>query len=154
MGLDFFGHVLVSWLSSASNDRLSLQVTFTEASKHHRFLLLLVQPQLLMSTPKDAFTDIRNVSMAPPRNLKILALGKPPCGCVIQPRMDEADNRIDGGGIRGLSSLEILKRVMYRVGQAMEPPVPDLQPWQYFDLIGGTSVGILDPYCTLELTDR
>ena len=30
---------------------------------------------------------------------------------------------------------------MYRVGQEMEPPILDLQPWQYFDLIGGTSVG-------------
>lgn len=29
---------------------------------------------------------------------------------------------------------------MYRVGQEMEPPMLDLQPWQYFDLIGGTSV--------------
>lgn len=28
---------------------------------------------------------------------------------------------------------------MYRVGQEMEPPILDLQPWQYFDLIGGTS---------------
>lgn len=29
---------------------------------------------------------------------------------------------------------------MYRVGHEMKPPVLDLQPWQYFDLIGGTSV--------------
>jgi calcium-independent phospholipase A2-gamma len=47
----------------------------------------------------------------------------------------------DGGGIRGLSSLEILNRIMYRVGRQMNPPRPDLEPWQYFDLIGGTSTG-------------
>lgn len=55
-----------------------------------------------------------------------------------------AEQTLDGGGIRGLSSLEILKRVMYRVGQEMNPPILDLQPWQYFDLIGGTSVRLVE----------
>lgn len=54
--------------------------------------------------------------------------------------MPLSNQLLDGGGIRGLSSLEILKRIIYRVGQEMNPPMPDLQPWQYFDLIGGTSV--------------
>ena len=77
--------------------------------------------------------------MAPPRNLKILSLGLH--SILNYLRLNLSLNiPQDGGGIRGLSSLEILKRVMYRVGQEMEPPVPDLQPWQYFDLIGGTRV--------------
>ncbi|OAQ99127.1 hypothetical protein LLEC1_03559 [Akanthomyces lecanii] len=30
---------------------------------------------------------------------------------------------------------------MFRVRRQMDPPCPDLEPWQYFDLIGGTSTG-------------
>ena len=41
---------------------------------------------------------------------------------------------------------------MYRVGQEMDPPMPDLQPWQYFDLIGGTSVCDMKPPSTISLT--
>ncbi|KAH8593184.1 acyl transferase/acyl hydrolase/lysophospholipase [Bisporella sp. PMI_857] len=48
---------------------------------------------------------------------------------------------IDGGGIRGLSSLLMLQQIMYRVGNQMDPRQPGIQPWQYFDLIGGTSTG-------------
>ncbi|UZP43060.1 hypothetical protein NXS19_010876 [Fusarium pseudograminearum] len=46
---------------------------------------------------------------------------------------------LDGGGVRGLSSLFILKNVMEKVGSKMKRR--DLQPYQYFDLIGGTSTG-------------
>ncbi|KAG8670481.1 hypothetical protein FPOAC1_009897 [Fusarium poae] len=46
---------------------------------------------------------------------------------------------LDGGGVRGLSSLIILKKVMGIVGSKMKRR--DLQPYQYFDLIGGTSTG-------------
>jgi patatin-like phospholipase/acyl hydrolase len=42
----------------------------------------------------------------------------------------------DGGGIRGLSSLIILKYLMKRVN-SQSPP----KPCEYFDLIGGTSTG-------------
>ena len=47
---------------------------------------------------------------------------------------------LDGGGVRGLSSLLILREIMEEIGrraQAHEPPLP----CQYFDLIGGTSTG-------------
>jgi len=47
---------------------------------------------------------------------------------------------LDGGGVRGLSSLLILREIMedidHRTG-ASEPP----RPCEYFDLIGGTSTG-------------
>jgi patatin-like phospholipase/acyl hydrolase len=35
----------------------------------------------------------------------------------------------------------MLQKIMYRVGNQMIPPQPDIQPCQYFDLIGGTSTG-------------
>lgn len=48
--------------------------------------------------------------------------------------------RADGGGIRGLSTIMILERIMKsfnygRKGNDIQ------QPWQVFDLIGGTSTG-------------
>jgi Patatin-like phospholipase len=47
---------------------------------------------------------------------------------------------LDGGGVRGLSSLLILREVMEEIGRrsgAANTPLP----CQYFDLIGGTSTG-------------
>jgi patatin-like phospholipase/acyl hydrolase len=47
---------------------------------------------------------------------------------------------LDGGGVRGLSSLLILRDIMEDIGQTkrtLETP----RPSEYFDLIGGTSTG-------------
>jgi len=44
----------------------------------------------------------------------------------------------DGGGIRGLSAIQILKAIMDRVNEG-RPEL--LHPWQVFDLMGGTSTG-------------
>ena len=47
---------------------------------------------------------------------------------------------LDGGGVRGLSSLLILREIMEEMGRrtkAAETPLP----CEYFDLIGGTSTG-------------
>jgi hypothetical protein len=47
---------------------------------------------------------------------------------------------LDGGGVRGLSSLMILRDIMEAVqGEVDTPEVP--RPCDYFDLIGGTSTG-------------
>ncbi|KZT37348.1 FabD/lysophospholipase-like protein, partial [Sistotremastrum suecicum HHB10207 ss-3] len=47
---------------------------------------------------------------------------------------------VDGGGIRGLSELLILKEIMYRI--KVDEGLVDLpRPCEYFDLIGGTSTG-------------
>ena len=47
---------------------------------------------------------------------------------------------LDGGGVRGLSSLMILRDIMEAIqGEAETPEVP--RPCDYFDLIGGTSTG-------------
>ena len=43
---------------------------------------------------------------------------------------------LDGGGIRGLSSLQILKQLM----ESINPQSPP-KPYDYFDMIGGTSTG-------------
>ncbi|EXJ91972.1 hypothetical protein A1O3_00522 [Capronia epimyces CBS 606.96] len=48
---------------------------------------------------------------------------------------------LDGGGVRGLSSLLILRKIMREVGAQMNPPREQLKPCEYFDLIGGTSTG-------------
>jgi patatin-like phospholipase/acyl hydrolase len=46
---------------------------------------------------------------------------------------------LDGGGVRGLSSLLILREVMEEIGRKADAPAP--LPCEYFDLIGGTSTG-------------
>lgn len=48
---------------------------------------------------------------------------------------------LDGGGVRGLSSLLILRYIMKELGLKLKPQKPDLRPCDYFDLIGGTSTG-------------
>lgn len=45
---------------------------------------------------------------------------------------------IDGGGVRGLSSLLILKQLMETIDPDAEKPP---KPCEYFDMIGGTSTG-------------
>jgi patatin-like phospholipase/acyl hydrolase len=43
---------------------------------------------------------------------------------------------LDGGGVRGLSALQILKQLMETVDRESPP-----KPCDYFDMIGGTSTG-------------
>jgi patatin-like phospholipase/acyl hydrolase len=43
---------------------------------------------------------------------------------------------LDGGGIRGLSSLYLLKQLM----ETLDPDYPP-KPCNFFDMIGGTSTG-------------
>lgn len=47
---------------------------------------------------------------------------------------------LDGGGVRGLSSLQILKQLMERVRVESHLDTPP-KPCDYFDMIGGTSTG-------------
>jgi patatin-like phospholipase/acyl hydrolase len=49
---------------------------------------------------------------------------------------------LDGGGIRGLSSLYILKGLMTRLNhERQQKGLRDVKPCEVFDLIGGTSTG-------------
>src|SRR5271163_186403 len=47
---------------------------------------------------------------------------------------------LDGGGVRGLSSLLILREIMEEIGRQTKTAETPL-PCEYFDLIGGTSTG-------------
>lgn len=47
---------------------------------------------------------------------------------------------LDGGGVRGLSSLHILKQLMERI--AFEKKLDETpKPCEFFDMMGGTSTG-------------
>jgi patatin-like phospholipase/acyl hydrolase len=49
---------------------------------------------------------------------------------------------LDGGGVRGLSTLYILKGLMARLNwQRQSEGLPQVKPCEVFDLIGGTSTG-------------
>lgn len=49
---------------------------------------------------------------------------------------------LDGGGVRGLSSLYILKSIMDRLNHVRsQNKLPRVKPCEVFDLIGGTSTG-------------
>ena len=49
---------------------------------------------------------------------------------------------LDGGGVRGLSTLHILKRIMNEINRLRkEKGRPERKPCEVFDLIGGTSTG-------------
>jgi patatin-like phospholipase/acyl hydrolase len=45
---------------------------------------------------------------------------------------------LDGGGVRGLSSIMILRYIMYLLSTDRGV---DIEPWQEFDMICGTSTG-------------
>jgi patatin-like phospholipase/acyl hydrolase len=49
-----------------------------------------------------------------------------------------ANCRLDGGGVRGLSSLLIIKELMKMIKDEDDP---NPHPCQYFDMIAGTSTG-------------
>ena len=49
---------------------------------------------------------------------------------------------LDGGGVRGLSTLHILKRVMDEINRLRrEKSLLPRKPFELFDMIGGTSTG-------------
>lgn len=49
---------------------------------------------------------------------------------------------LDGGGVRGLSTLFILKTIMDRLNnERNKDGLPSVKPCEVFDLIGGTSTG-------------
>lgn len=51
---------------------------------------------------------------------------------------------LDGGGVRGLSSIMILRHIMENVSKKRGRTV---QPWEEFDMIAGTSTGgLVSPY--------
>lgn len=57
----------------------------------------------------------------------------------VRPRMPRILS-LDGGGVRGLSSLLILRDIMEDIEQRTEADETP-KPCEYFDIIGGTSTG-------------
>lgn len=68
------------------------------------------------------------------RPLRLLSLGRRPES---QTFAAEALICLDGGGVKGLTSLLLLKEIF----RALENQGYSVQPHEYFDLIGGTSTG-------------
>jgi hypothetical protein len=62
---------------------------------------------------------------------------------------------LDGGGVRGLSTLYILKGLMARLNYERQVAnLPPVKPCEIFDLIGGTSTGgYVDSISTVKATD-
>lgn len=58
---------------------------------------------------------------------------------------------LDGGGVRGLSTLLILERIMARLNHGRQAAdLPPVKPCEVFDLIGGTSTGgCVNPFTLL-----
>jgi patatin-like phospholipase/acyl hydrolase len=48
---------------------------------------------------------------------------------------------LDGGGVRGLSTLYVLKGLMARLNHERQAKNLPVKPCEVFDLIGGTSTG-------------
>jgi patatin-like phospholipase/acyl hydrolase len=49
---------------------------------------------------------------------------------------------LDGGGVRGLSTLYILKGLMTQLNKERQNAgLPNVKPCEVFDLVGGTSTG-------------
>lgn len=60
--------------------------------------------------------------------------------CDHLPLFFSVSNKTDGGGVRGLSELIILKELMLRIQQQYGLPATP-KPCQVFDMMGGTSTG-------------
>ncbi len=82
-----------------------------------------IQPPALSPQPSPGPSPSRppTTQRDPPRVRKILSL--------------------DGGGVRGLSIIRILKYIMQELNRERGMESAPLDPWQEFDMIGGTSTG-------------
>ena len=82
-------------------------------------------------------TDHKNPGDGPGRGLCLLSIGDAPLAVRCTYFADECP---DGGGVRGLSSLYLLEQLMQSVNDKARND-PPLKPYEYFDMIGGTSTG-------------
>lgn len=61
---------------------------------------------------------------------------------------------LDGGGIRGLSTLYILKGLMARLNdERQKSNLPRVKPYEVFDLIGGISTGGYVQHASADLAN-
>jgi len=59
---------------------------------------------------------------------------------ILDTRLTHKSPNADGGGIRGLSTLYILERIMYQL-RPTDDPKKRVKPCEVFDVITGTSTG-------------
>ena len=78
-------------------------------------------PQAFTPPPQTSSSHRPAVKRDPPKVRKILSL--------------------DGGGVRGLSIIKFLKYIMQELNRERGLEIAPLEPWQEFDMIGGTSTG-------------
>ena len=92
-------------------------------SPNHYPVLQAPGPPPLQSQPmpRTAASPRPTVKRDPPKVRKILSL--------------------DGGGVRGLSIIKIMKYIMQELNRERGLEETPLHPWQEFDMIGGTSTG-------------
>lgn len=76
--------------------------------------------------------------MSSPRKLHVLSLGR-----YSQNRPYYSADFTDGGGVRGLSSLQILGSIMRSVvhGNPDQGSLDGVYPCDYFDVIAGSGIG-------------
>ena len=79
------------------------------------------------------------VAQGDKHGLRLLSLGIPH-PVVVHHRYLHIVLHTDGGGIRGLSELLILKEIMERIQAKRESPTIPL-PCEYFDMMGGSGTG-------------
>ena len=82
-------------------------------------------------------TDHTRTEHGPNGGLCLLSTGNTPLAVRCTYSADECP---DGGGVRGLSSLYLLEQLMQSVNDKARND-PPLKPYEYFDMIGGTSTG-------------
>ena len=121
-----------SWQSNASPDQQALAAQFYTMALQQGYTTIDAVPPAMRdlmahtpgsnntSLPTPPATGARETSKTrdPPKVRKILSL--------------------DGGGVRGLSIIIILKHIMRNLNRKRQL---ETQPWEEFDMIGGTSTG-------------
>ncbi|KAG6906706.1 hypothetical protein DXG01_012530 [Tephrocybe rancida] len=108
------------------------KVYLEEVEKQITSLKETVDTYLSDTTPEDAPLAYSSVAkmiplQGPVRADQLAATKQPPLRLL----------SFDGGGVRGISSLHILQRIMAKIS----PNDPNVRPCQYFDMICGTSTG-------------
>jgi hypothetical protein len=82
-----------------------------------------------------------------PKRLNVLALGKTKVMSVYETALANPSINLDGGGIRGVSSLLILRDLMSKINSQIEHATPagetlqHVEPHHIFELVAGTSTG-------------
>lgn len=121
-----------SWLSNASPDQQALATQF--------FGMALQQGHTTIDAVPPAMRDLMaNTSGSNSTPVSTpLATGAPEGSKTSDPPRVRKILSLDGGGVRGLSIIIILKHIMRNLNRKRQYKT---QPWEEFDMIGGTSTG-------------